>query len=89
MFLEIRRSGKHSSRWLGSTVSPRLLLDETRPKALPLPDTDVLYVKLFSTVFVVLNSSEAISDLLEKRSAIYSDRVSRLFDPLACSLSPT
>jgi cytochrome P450 len=37
-------------------------------------NTDVLHVKMFSTDFIVLNSSEAISDLLEKRSSIYSDR---------------
>ena len=53
------------------------------PKVLPLLDTDVLYVKLFSADYVVLNSSEAISDLLDKRSAIYSDRVRY---PSICSL---
>lgn len=52
-------------------------------KALPLLDTDVLYVKLLSADYVVLNSSEAISDLLDKRSAIYSDRVRH---PSICSL---
>jgi len=36
----------------------------------------VLYLKLLTTDFVVLNSTEAITDLLEKRSNIYSDRVS-------------
>jgi hypothetical protein len=38
-------------------------------------DSDVLRVNLLGTEHIVLNSSEAISDLLEKRSAIYSDRV--------------
>ena len=45
-------------------------------KMLSLLDTDVLYVKIFSTDYIILNSSEVISDLLEKRSAIYSDIVS-------------
>ena len=36
----------------------------------------MLYLKLFTTHFVVLNSSEAIVNLTEKRSNIYSDRVS-------------
>lgn len=36
----------------------------------------MLYLKLLKTDFVVLNSTEAITDLLEKRSNIYSDRVS-------------
>ena len=48
-------------------------------------DTDVLYMRLFSKHLIVLNSSEAISDLLEKRSNIYSDRVSRLIKHLARS----
>ncbi|KAF9646067.1 cytochrome P450 [Thelephora ganbajun] len=39
-------------------------------------DTDVLYLKLFTTDFIVLNSTEAITDLLEKQSKIYSDRMS-------------
>ena len=38
-------------------------------------------MKLFSADFVVLTSSGAISDLLEKRSSIYSDRVRHLFIP--------
>ena len=39
-------------------------------------DTDVIYLRLFTTDCIVLSSSEAISDLLDKRSSIYSDRVS-------------
>ena len=42
-------------------------------------------MKLFSTDFIVLTSSEAISDLLEKRSSIYSDRVRHFLIPVACS----
>jgi len=38
-------------------------------------DSDVLYLNLLGADHVVLNSSEAISDLLDKRSAIYSGRV--------------
>ena len=44
-------------------------------------------MKLFSTDFIVLTSSEAISDLLEKRSSIYSDRVRHLLIPVTCSFS--
>lgn len=39
-------------------------------------DTDVLYLRVMGNDMVVLSSHEAISDLLEKRSSIYSDRVS-------------
>ena len=39
-------------------------------------DSDVVYLKLLATDVVVLNSSQAISDLIEKRSEIYSGRVS-------------
>lgn len=38
-------------------------------------DSDVLYLNLLGTDHVILNSNKAISDLLDKRSAIYSDRV--------------
>ena len=42
---------------------------------LPFEDTDVLYMKVITTEFVVLSSTRAISDLSEKRSNVYSDRV--------------
>ena len=51
-------------------------LDVIKLKSPPFQDTDVLYLKLLTTDFVVLNSTEAITDLLDKRSNIYSDRVS-------------
>ena len=38
--------------------------------------TEVLYLRLLGEDIVVLNSNEAITDLIEKRSSIYSDRVS-------------
>jgi hypothetical protein len=41
-----------------------------------LQDKDVLFLRLTTEDLVVLNSSKAISDLVEKRSNIYSDRVS-------------
>jgi hypothetical protein len=69
------------SKW--STFDVRLLLEVIRLTVLPLEDTDVLYLKLFSTDFVILNSSEVICDLLEKRSTIYSDRVSHLIESLS------
>ena len=37
-----------------------------------------MYLKMFGTDMVVLDSSEAIADLLDKKSAIYSDKVCRL-----------
>jgi len=56
-----------------------LYLTETRPtKILLIQDTDVLYLKLLTQDFVVLNSTEAIIDLSEKRSNIICDRVSPL-----------
>ncbi|CAE6527548.1 unnamed protein product [Rhizoctonia solani] len=36
--------------------------------------SDIIYLDLFGNEIVVLNSSEAAADLLEKRSALYSDR---------------
>lgn len=47
-------------------------------------DSDVVYLNLFGADHVILNSNEAISDLLDKRSAIYSDRV-RIFEPMVGS----
>ena len=54
-------------------------------KGVAVSDTDVLYMKLFSKDLIILNSSEAVSDLLEKRSNIYSDRVSHIIKHLARS----
>ncbi|KZP10610.1 cytochrome P450 [Athelia psychrophila] len=36
--------------------------------------SDIIYLNVLGTSIVILNSSEAINDLLEKRSAIYSSR---------------
>ena len=58
-------------------------------KVFPLSDTDILHINLFSTDYIVLNSSEAISDLLDKRSAIYSDRVRRSSSPHSLVLTDT
>ncbi|KAF8729783.1 cytochrome P450 family, partial [Rhizoctonia solani] len=38
--------------------------------------SDIVYLELFGQKIVVLNSAEAASDLLDKRSGIYSDRPS-------------
>ena len=38
-------------------------------------ETDIMYLNVFGTDMVVLNSSGSIADLLDKRSAIYSDKV--------------
>jgi hypothetical protein len=37
-------------------------------------DTDILYLNVAGTPFVVLDTSEAATELLEKRSSIYSGR---------------
>ena len=41
----------------------------------PFEDTDILHLKMMTTDFVVLSSAQAISDLVEKRSNVYADRV--------------
>jgi hypothetical protein len=69
------RYGKDSFRLQRSSVGVWFLLEDTRLKLLLFQDTNVLYLRLFSTNLVILNSSEDICDLLEKRSNIYSDRV--------------
>ena len=38
-------------------------------------DSDVVYLNFFGVDNIILNSNEAITDLLDKRSAIYSNRV--------------
>jgi hypothetical protein len=38
-------------------------------------ETDVLHLNVFGDDKIILNSNEAVSDLLDKRSAIYSGRV--------------
>ncbi|CAE6454516.1 unnamed protein product [Rhizoctonia solani] len=38
-------------------------------------NSDIIFLKLFGRDFIVLNSAEAASETLDKRSAIYSDRV--------------
>ncbi len=38
------------------------------------PDTDILYLNVAGTSLVVLDTSEAAMELLEKRSSIYSGR---------------
>ena len=49
---------------------PALLLTaDTR-----LEDSEIIHFKLFGSHVIVLNSSRAQKELLEKRSAIYSDR---------------
>ena len=40
--------------------------------------SDVIYLNLLGTSIYVLNSVQAINDLLDKRSSIYSDRYDSL-----------
>lgn len=35
---------------------------------------DIIYVYIFRNPIIILNSADAINDLFEKRSAIYSSR---------------
>ena len=37
-------------------------------------DSDLIYLQLFGTPIVVVNSAKAAHELFEKRSSIYSDR---------------
>ncbi|KZP29750.1 cytochrome P450 [Athelia psychrophila] len=37
--------------------------------------SDIIHLSIFGTHLIILNSLEAVSDLLDKRSAIYSDRM--------------
>lgn len=39
------------------------------------PDSDMIYLNFLGANNIILNSNEAISDLLDKRSTLYSDRV--------------
>lgn len=39
-------------------------------------DSDILSVKVFGMNLIIVNSLEAATDLLDKRSSIYSDRYS-------------
>lgn len=57
-------------------MSVQSLLDITQLTILSFQGTDVLYLKMLTKDFVVLNSTEAIMGLSEKRSNIYCDRVS-------------
>lgn len=50
------------------------VLADTRPIPYD-PETDIVYFNMFGADMIVLNSSETIADLLDKRSAIYSDKV--------------
>ena len=77
MFKGFVSIAKTFSRWPTPT-------EGHRAKGVAVSDTDVLYMKLFSTDLIILNSSEATSNLVEKRSNAYSDRVSRqIFHPLS------
>ncbi|KAF9552395.1 cytochrome P450, partial [Agrocybe pediades] len=44
--------------------------------------SDIIYLRAAGMEFVVLNSLEAITDLLQKRSSIYSSRCANSFRPL-------
>jgi len=39
------------------------------------PGTDILYLRAVGIDFIILNSLEAVTDLLDKRSSIYSSRL--------------
>ena len=61
---------------MGETYSKRLALAACDHRLISgSSDSDVLYLNLLGADQIILNSNEAVSDLLDKRSAIYSDRV--------------
>lgn len=37
-------------------------------------DSDIIYLSVLGNEFVILNSMDAVNDLFEKRSSIYSSR---------------
>lgn len=45
-----------------------------------LTDTDILHVPVLGTNIIVLDTPEAVTDLLEQRSSIYSDRYTYMYD---------
>jgi hypothetical protein len=59
--------GKYSGRIMFAACVCELISMST--------DSDVLRLNVLGAEHIILNSSEAISDLLDNRSAIYSDRV--------------
>jgi hypothetical protein len=63
-------------------ISP--LPKEIQSEITSFEDTDLLHLRVITKDYVVLGSAKAISDLMEKRSNMYSDRVSRLktFTPI-------
>ena len=68
-------------RQYSESAMPRLSINIS----LILPDTDILYLNLFGKDLVILNSTKTISDLLDKRSKIYSDKVSGSFFRISAS----
>lgn len=42
----------------------------------------IIYLKLLQTPLIIISSAQVVSDLLEKRSALYSDRPSSVMDEL-------
>ncbi|CEL59153.1 O-methylsterigmatocystin oxidoreductase OS=Aspergillus flavus (strain ATCC 200026 / FGSC A1120 / NRRL 3357 / JCM 12722 / SRRC 167) GN=ordA PE=2 SV=1 [Rhizoctonia solani AG-1 IB] len=54
-------------------------------------DSDIVYLEILGQKIIVLNSAEAASDLLDKRSALYSDRpcIPMVSDPLLMDWSKT
>lgn len=54
---------------------------------LALSDSDMVYLNFFGADHIILNSNKAILDLLDKRSAIYSDRV-RQSEPIVFTSAP-
>ena len=70
------RCGKGPWRSVDSTVSPHTLAPLGERRLIVTLDTDILYLNLFGKDLIILNSTKTISDLLDKRSKIYSDKVS-------------
>jgi len=69
-------SGKPSPRWPIVTVCFQVITFRGNVRNCLPKGTNILYLRLLGDDMVVLSSDQAISDLVEKRSAIYADRVS-------------
>lgn len=62
--------------WYVGPLPPILSLLHLRAKgrSAPSTDSDIIYLNVVGSHIVIVNSMEAASDLMEKRSLVYSDR---------------
>jgi hypothetical protein len=73
------------SKDFGSNLFPSPFSESHRHPDLLSLGSDVVHISIFGTHIVILNSAKAASDLLDGRSALYSDRyVPRFLFCMAC-----